>query len=79
MLERAAAIGDLNAWQSALMQFDRDWMTPILSALRARKLTGIRLVLSGHERSVEIELTPAQLRRWWRRSRRLAERVGLAT
>jgi len=72
-LERAAAYGDLNAWQAALMRLDRDWFAPLLAALRKRDIASIKLVIPGPEKSIEAELTPAHRWRWWRRQRRLAD------
>ena len=72
-LERDAAAGDLNAWQAELMRFDRDWIAPLLMALRKRKIAAVRLVIPGPEQSIESELTSSRLWRWWRRRRRLAD------
>ena len=72
-LEHTAASGDFNAWQAELMQFDRDWIAPLLAALRRREIAGIRLVIPGPEQSLETELTSSHLWRWWRRRRLLAD------
>jgi len=74
-LECAAAEGDLNAWQAGLMQLDRDWIAPLLAALRKRDIASVKLVIPGPEKSIEAELTPSHRWRWWRRQRRLADYV----
>ena len=72
-LERIATAGDLNAWQAELMQFDRDWIAPLLAALRKQEITGVKLVIPGPDQSIETELLPSYRWRWWRRQRRLAD------
>ncbi|HUO43602.1 MAG TPA: hypothetical protein VMT94_01670 [Burkholderiales bacterium] len=70
-LERAGS--DLNAWQAAVMQTDRDGLAPLLAALYRKQITGLRLVTPGSDHSIESEALPAHRWRWWRRQRRLAD------
>ncbi len=75
-LENAAQSGDLNAWQAALMQLDRDWIAPLLVALHKPDIAGIKLVMPGTGQSIETELMPSHRWRWWRRRHPL---TGYAT
>ena len=67
----AAALGehDLDAWELAMADLERDWAAPLLAALQGRSLA--RLVIdAGADR--HWCLTPGGLRRFWRPVRPLA-------
>jgi len=72
-LENAAQSGDLDAWQTELIKLDRDWITPLLAALRKRDIAGIKLVMPGTGQSIETELMPSHRWRWWQRRRPLTD------
>ena len=70
--------GDITAWREQMAKFERGWMAPLLSALRAGKLSSIELIAIDRENLLEATLTPAQLWRLWRRARPLASYSGAA-
>ncbi len=56
------------AWWTALQAFERQWIEPLLAALRDRRLDSLSLDdAEGHSH----RLTRRGLRRWWRRRRPL--------
>lgn len=60
---------DTTAWADFLARFERDWMVPLLLALRHKSLAGATLHTEDGRRFL---LTPPAARRWWRRRRPLA-------
>jgi hypothetical protein len=70
--------GDIMAWREQLAMLERDWITPLLSALRAGKISSITLIAINSENLLEATLTPSQLWRLWRRARPLASYAGAA-
>jgi hypothetical protein len=77
VLERALEHGDLDTWIAELARLERDWMAPLLTALRARTVAGIRLVIPGAGKSTEIALAPFHWWRWWRRRRPITDYAGV--
>ena len=65
-LQDAVLYGDADAWCSALLNLERDWLAPALAALKSGGLDVLRLY-PGNNRVYEI--TRAGLRRFWRRRR----------
>jgi hypothetical protein len=68
-MRRPAQYGDAEAWRTAVESFERDWIAPLLPALRRRTLAKVTL-LTDTGRC--FYLTPKLARRWWRRRRPLA-------
>lgn len=68
-LERPARYGDMDAWVEALVRTEQAWFAPLLRALGRRELASLTLVSDG---GVALRATPGSVRRWWRRTRRLA-------
>lgn len=62
-----ALSGDWSAWLQHLHQLENDWFAPILSALRARHLDRISLILTNNTRLSEYTVTPLSLRKFWAR------------
>jgi hypothetical protein len=77
-LSDALRTGGIAAWREQLATLERDWMAPLLAALRSRKLSGVTLVASNSANLLEATLTPSQLWRLWRRAQPLASHAGFA-
>ncbi len=60
--------GDPMHWLGIMDSLERAWFEPLLSALKSGNLRGLTLLFADGR---EFSLTPAQLRRWWRRVRPL--------
>jgi hypothetical protein len=75
-LSDALRAGGVAAWRERLAMLERDWMAPLLPALRARKISAITLATANSDNLLEVTLTPAQLWRLWRRARPLASYAG---
>ena len=67
-LSDALRTGGIAAWREQLVMLERDWMAPLASALRARKISAITLVAANSDNLLEATLTPALLWRLWRRA-----------
>lgn len=61
------------AWSEIVMALDTQWICPLLDALRAGRLDGLVIVACNRDAQLEATLTRAHLRRFWRRSRPLAD------
>ena len=72
----ALRAGDIMAWRGRLALLERDWISPLLAALRAGKLSAITLTACNGENLLEATLAPSQLWRFWRRARPLASYAG---
>jgi hypothetical protein len=77
-LSNALHAGDIPAWREQLARLERDWAAPLLSALRAGKISAITLVAGNSANLLEVTLTPSQLWRLWRRAQPLASHAGAA-
>ena len=73
----ALRMGGIESWREQLAMLERDWMAPLVSALRARKISAITLVAANSDNLLEATLTPTQWWRFWRRARPLASYLGL--
>jgi len=60
----AARRADVEAWRNFVMHLERDWMAPLLDALRAGSVQSV--VVAGDE-NAGAYLQRRELRRWWRR------------
>lgn len=67
---------DAIAWSDALAQLEVDWFAPLVDALRAGGLTGLRLAGVGGDRGLDVEVTRHDLWKIWRRPLSLAEAVA---
>jgi len=72
-LREPAAYGDVSAWRTTLAALERDWFAPLLDALRTGRIGMITLSAPTAARTLASETTRQDLRRFWRRRRRLAE------
>lgn len=65
-LAGAAQYGDLARWREAITALDRDWLAPLLAALRRRRISRLTLAVTSHQSSVRFEATSADLLKFWR-------------
>lgn len=75
-LSDALRTGGIAAWREQLALLERDWMKPLVSALRAGKISAITLVAINSDNVLEATLTPSRLWRLWRRVRPLESYAG---
>jgi len=75
-LSDALRAGGIAAWREQLAMLERDWMAPLVAALRMRKISAITLVAISSDNLIEATVTPALLWRLWRRLRPLASYAG---
>lgn len=68
----ATAYGDLNGWREALLDTERDWLAPLLAALKNTALESLTLHGLGVEFGYRTELRRNDSLRFWRRKRPLA-------
>jgi hypothetical protein len=73
----ALRAGDLGAWREELVSLDRDWIAPLLAALRNKKISALTLVACNSDSLLEASLAPSALWRFWRRARPLAHYAAL--
>ena len=59
---------DIAAWLEAVERIEQDWFAPFHSALEKRRIVLLTLVITGARQSRHIDITAANLWRWWRRS-----------
>lgn len=52
-------------WLERLETLDREWLTPLLQALRSKKLDSLTLTLTGSDRLAQYTVTRAALRKFW--------------
>ena len=71
-LRTAAWHDDAHAWREQILALDRNWFAPLARALRQRRIGMVTLHLLGPERTLEVETTGGDLRRFWRRLKPLA-------
>ncbi len=63
---------DAPAWRDRLIGLDRDWFAPLARALRQHRIGMVSLHLLGGQRTLHVETTGFDLRRFWRRAKPLA-------
>ncbi|MDA8363663.1 MAG: hypothetical protein M0Z84_07540 [Gammaproteobacteria bacterium] len=56
--------GEGSAWRQSVESFEQQWLSPLFGALRTGDIASLTLYSPG---GVGRRLTPALLRRWWRR------------
>lgn len=62
---------DLNAWCAALARLEQDWFASLLTGLRNGRLQHVRISAPSELGTLEFELTPRALWRFWRSPRTL--------
>jgi hypothetical protein len=58
---------DWGRWNAAFAALERDWFAPALAALQAGEIGALGLTLCGDTGSVDLTITRADLRKFWRR------------
>ena len=71
----ALRAGDIARWREELIRLDQNWVKPLLSAVRAGKISLLRLVACNMEHLIEATLNRAALWRIWRRSRSVTDYI----
>ena len=66
-LQRPALHHDQNAWTDALQQLESLWFTPVLSDLKARRLTRVRIRVPDDRHLLELDVTTSSLWKFWRK------------
>jgi len=59
----AALYGDLPEWSNAMQRLERDWLLPLLHALKSNAISNATLVT---DEGMDFSITSRQARRWWR-------------
>jgi hypothetical protein len=67
--QHAALYGDTPEWNNAVQRLERDWMMPLLQAVKSNAISSVTLLT---DTGMSFSLTPRQARRWWRFRRPLA-------
>ncbi len=52
-------------WRQCLEELDATWLTPLMQALRQKRLHQLTLILSGQDRLLQRTVTRASLRKFW--------------
>jgi hypothetical protein len=76
VLRPFVALSDAAGAASALEALEREWFAPLLAALRAGQVGMVTLHAPDGGRALSVEATRGDLRRIWRRPRRLAAWIG---
>lgn len=66
-LDAAAKYGNAGLWRENLVALERDWVAPLLAALRQRRISRIALVATGTRRCERFEAGPLDLLKFWRK------------
>lgn len=70
------AYGDIEAWRKAALALERDWFSPLLTALHGTTLDTLTLRALGQDFGCAAEVTRHDLWRFWRRRRPLQAYAG---
>lgn len=69
------AAGDLQSWQKTVEIMEQHWIAPCYAALKNRRVALLTLVVTDALHYRRIDITPANLWRWWRSTKSLAAYV----
>lgn len=64
---------DALAWRESLASLEERWFAPLLAALRRRRCHALHLAAFGPDASLDLDLAPADLWKFWRRPLPLAD------
>ena len=67
--QHATLYNDMPEWNNIVQRLERDWMTPLLRALKSNAISKATLIM---DKGMSFSLTSRQARRWWRFRRPLA-------
>jgi hypothetical protein len=71
-LSAPLSYGDQATWRDRVAALDRDWLAPLLDALRAGRIGMLTLHAIGSDRTIDVEATRQDLRYFWRRAKPLS-------
>ena len=63
-VQDASSRGDVARWREAMNRLEKNWMAPLLQALKAGELSKVMLIT---DTGLRFALDARQIRRWWRR------------
>lgn len=66
-LQRPALHMDSAAWLAAIEQLETDWFAPLLAALKAKKISKLRISAPGDKHFLHIEISASGLWKFWRK------------
>jgi hypothetical protein len=72
-LSKASQSLDAQAWREALVALEANWFSPLLAALKARRVHGLRLTALGDDATVDITLDAGDMWQFWRRPKPLSD------
>ncbi len=62
---------DIDRWRTGLVDLEARWFKPLLSALRSRRLSKLRIRIPGERASLELDIGRFDLLKLWRKPRTL--------
>lgn len=68
-LDAAAQYGNAGRWRENMGALEREWFSPMLQALRERRISRLALVSSSERRCERFEATPLDMLKFWRNSK----------
>jgi len=77
-LQRPALHMDSAAWLAGVEQLDADWFTPLLAALKARRISQLRISAPGDKHFLNLDVSASGLWKFWRKPRPLAALLATA-
>ncbi len=72
-LGEAAQSLDAQAWRAGLADMEARWFAPLLAALQARRISGIRLTALGDEATFDVTMGANDMWKRWRRPKSLPD------
>lgn len=72
-LGEAAQSRDAQTWRAGIAELEARWFSPLLAALKARRLQHLRLTALGDDAIADVTLDAGDLRQFWRRSKTLSD------
>ena len=72
-LGEAAQSRDAPTWRTGLAELEARWFSPLLAALKSRRLQRLRLTALGDDAMAEITLGTGDLWKLWRRPKQLSD------
>lgn len=72
-LLRPALYLDLERWRDTLVALEAAWFAPLLAALKARRLTGLRISAPGDRATLDMRVAAGELWKFWRKPRNLED------
>lgn len=70
-LHRPSLYLDVEAWRSRLLELEARWFVPLVAALKARRISSVRISAPGDRHCVTLDVRAGDLWKFWRRPRSL--------